>query len=140
MKNIFRSFVLGTFIGMCIALFFSFINSPNGEFYISTPGFMSKFQSENMAVLVSYTMYGLIGVSSMLLDTIFKKVDNLLVATIIHYIAMNITIVLFGMYLNWWNTLRPSIFVIILAIYAVIYIINYINTKKKLEVINKNLN
>lgn len=139
MKNIFKSFVLGTFIGMCIALLFSFINSTTGEFYISPPDFMSKFTSENVATLVSFTMFGLLGVSSMLLATIFEKVDNLVFATIIHYITMNITIILFGTYLNWWGTLRFSVFVVIFVIYAIIYIVNYIISKKKIDLLNKNL-
>lgn len=137
MKKIFESFKTGIFVGAILSLVFSYING-EGNFLIYDPGFENLFNSKIQAAAVAIFLYGLIGVFSYLAAIIFRKVDNLLYATIFHYVVINIIILTFGYIFTWFDNLLSAV-IMISIVYFVIYVVNYFFYKEKINKINNQI-
>lgn len=139
MKKIYQGFTTGIFIGIIISTIFSTIYEI-GEFRIAAPEYYTKFNNELIATIFAFIMFGLIGVLSTLASEVFKKIDNLLKATIIHYILMIIIIFSIGYFMKWFSFshLLSGIFSITI-VYILIYSIIYFFEKNKINKINEKL-
>ncbi len=148
MKKIFSRIAIGAIVGVGIGFIISIIFSAikgNGDFLATTPEFLSKFDKEVDAVIVSTILYALIGIisslSSMIYDVKNEK-GNLFLKTIIHFIIIIVTLMIIGSYLTWYEFSALSIMIFILlavAIYFIIWTVIYFIKKDEIRRINQKI-
>lgn len=147
MKNSFKfNFIyyisLGITIGLLISLFFSYVDGAK-SYFPSSPEFVNQFSSPLNALLASIIIWGSIGFLSGVAGLVFRVNKwSLLKRTIIHFLATYLDVLLLGIIAGWFpiNFINWLIFTIIyLAIYLIVWFINYKRIKHDIYKINQKL-
>lgn len=133
LKEIISSFAIGVTIGMFSTIFFS---SAYNTFSFSKSIFCTERLSTQNA-LISIIIYGIIGIISYFSAKIFDKVENLMTATILHFVTICSTVSLAGYILNW--PIGLNFYVTFTVIYIIIYFIIYMYTYQNIKKINEKI-
>lgn len=134
-----NSFTLGVTIGIFISMLVNFIiKTP--YFSIPTMSLVDKFGS-NLATLINIIFYGIIGVVSYFSSMIFDKENwSLLKCTIVHFLLVQILILIIGILLGWLDSYFSFVLPISVLIYAIIWISITLYIKNKINKFNNKIN
>jgi len=131
MKSFLNSFTLGVTIGIFISLFINYLLNTN-YYMIPTPTLVNKLGS-HLASLVCVITFGLIGVFSNLSSFVFEKEEwSLLKATIIHFLLLQVLILIIGYVFDWLSYYFIMVLPISIFVYVVIWTITYFYYKKEI--------
>ncbi len=135
LKKSLNGFTLGVTIGVFISIFINFFFKTN-YFSIATPYLINKFSS-NIATLLCILAYGFIGVVSSLSNIVFFKEDiSLIKATIIHFLLVQISLIIFGYLFAWLSYYFILVLPISFVIYMIFWLINFLYYKKQISSLN----
>lgn len=139
-KNIVVYGLIGIGAGNILNIFFSLIY---GEYSPGVPIFLNKFSSVNIAVVIQYTIYFILGNFQGVASRIFKKVDeeNYKILYVKHYLLIILPLIFAGYYLKWFEDIKTLILMILFSslIYVVIAVVVYLSIRNDIRKINSKL-
>ncbi|MGD1815545.1 MAG: DUF3021 domain-containing protein [Pleomorphochaeta sp.] len=137
-SGLFHSFNLGISIGVFISLFINVLLSTS-YFSIPTPALVGKLGS-NLATFISLLGFGFIGIFSNLSGFVFNKEEwSLLKATIIHFILLQILLLLIGYIFSWLSYYFTLVLPISFAVYLIIWLVSFFHYKNEVSKLKSKL-
>lgn len=134
MKKIIKNGSFSVDILLIISIIFNLLNK-SPYLKLSLRNITGNELYDTIIVLVTFFILGnIFGY----IDEIYKKIDNLLIATLIHYVLVVILMSIIGNLFSWYeNFFIGALFINI--IYIIIWIVEYISTKREVDRINKKI-
>ena len=135
LKKLFRSILVGIGIGNIIEIF---ISLAIGKLTLGVPEFLNGQDSLLKARIIELILYGSFGIMSFIGSKIIKE-DNLLRASLLHFLLVAIYFVIVGFYLRWLPDIKTALLSLIffIIIYLIIWSLIYFSTKAEIEKLNK---
>lgn len=135
LKKLFRSILIGIGIGNIIEIF---ISLAIGKLTLGVPEFLNGQDSLLKARIIELILYGSFGIMSFIGSKIIKE-DNLLRASLLHFLLVAIYFVIVGFYLRWLPDIKTALLSLIffIIIYLIIWSLIYFSTKAEIEKLNK---
>ncbi len=136
--GLFYSFNLGIAIGVFISLFINVVLKTS-YFSIPTPVLVGKLGS-NLAALISLLGFGFIGIFSNLSGFVFNKEEwSLLKATIIHFILLQILLLVIGYIFGWLSYYVTLVLPISFTVYIIIWLVSFFYYKSEVSKLKSKL-
>lgn len=137
LTKLLRSFLIGIGIGSIIEIILSLIA---GELILGVPEFLKGQDSMLKARIIELFLYGGFGIISFIGNKIING-DNLLRASILHFLILTIYFILVGFYLKWLPDIITALISLIffILIYLIIWSVIYFSTKSEIEKLNEKL-
>ena len=144
-KKAWKRVPLGMIIGLTISTVITILNSlgGDGQYQAVVPALIEDCGSEINAVvaqaLCSLLYGGIIGAASVIWETDW----SLTKMTVVHLLVISLTMLPIAYLMRWMNrTVRGVLLYIVffLVLYAIIWIITYLKTRRQISEINKKIN
>ena len=144
-KKAWKRVPLGMIIGLTISTVITILNSlgGDGQYQAVVPALIEDCGSEINAVvaqaLCSLLYGGIIGAASVIWETDW----SLTKMTVVHLLVISLTMLPIAYLMRWMNrTVRGVLLYVIffLVLYAIIWIITYLKTRRQISEINKKIN
>lgn len=92
-------------------------------------------------MLLMILMWSVIGILFEVAGSLFNRIDNLITATIVHFLVTLLVLGSLGYLLSWFELKFETtiLFVILFIIYVIVYLINYKIMKKNIINLNQKL-
>ena len=144
-KKAWKRVPLGMIIGLTISTVITILNSlgGDGQYQAVVPALIEDCGSEINAVvaqaLCSLLYGGIIGAASVIWETDW----SLTKMTVVHLLVISLTMLPIAYLMRWMNrTVRGVLLYVIffLVLYAIIWIISYLKTRRQISEINKKIN
>ena len=144
-KKAWKRVPLGMIIGLTISTVITILNSlgGDGQYQAVVPALIEDCGSEINAVvaqaLCSLLYGGIIGAASVIWETDW----SLTKMTVVHLLVISLTMLPIAYLMRWMNrTVRGVLLYIVffLVLYAIIWIISYLKTRRQISEINKKIN
>jgi uncharacterized protein YacL len=133
--NAINAFSRGALIGMLVCLMINFAYHTN-SFYVGSNE-LTILYGTNISILIMIIFSGMLSLVASLSSSIFKNENrSLLQNTALHFIMVQIVLVLLALLLNMKN-IYLSLFLIGTIIYVIIWIVIYSTTKKEIKEMNE---
>lgn len=146
MKRYIDSGKTGIIWGLLSSLFFSLVEG-TGKYYVYNPytsiaRFYASHFNELSIMLLMISMWSVIGILFEVAGSLFNRIDNLITATIVHFLVTLLGLGSLGYLLSWFELKFETtiLFVILfIIIYVIVYLINYKIMKKNIINLNQKL-
>ena len=144
-KKAWKRVPLGMIIGLTISTVITILNSlgGDGQYQAVVPALIEDCGSEINAVvaqaLCSLLYGGIMGAATVIWETDW----SLTKMTVIHLLVISLTMLPIAYLMRWMNrTVRGVLLYIVffLVLYAVIWIVSYLKTRRQISEINKKIN
>ena len=137
-------FAEGVIVGVIVTAILTTVDMADGTLYLCTPDFTALVGDPLLAFVVQVVVSGLLGVVAMGSSAVYSIEEwSLLKATLIHFVTAMTAFFVVAFFLRW---LRPqdigynlAIFGILVLVYFLIWLCNFLSYKAQIEEINREL-
>ncbi|MBQ7583688.1 MAG: DUF3021 domain-containing protein [Lachnospiraceae bacterium] len=137
-------FAEGMLVGVLITSVLTTMSIGDGTLYLCTPAFTAFVGDPLMAFVVQAVTAGFLGTVAMGTSAVYSIEEwSLLKATLIHFVVTMTTYFLVAFFLRWLSPAdikyNLTIFAILVAVYFMIWLYNFLSYKAQINEINREL-
>jgi len=137
-NNLLFGFTTGVTIGVFVSLFVNVVLKT--DYYSpATPKLVESLGS-NLATLVNFLLYGVIGIVSVFSTSIYSVESlSIFVKTILHFLVVQLGIFLVSLVLDWVESYFIFVLPISIVIYIIIWLVIFFQQKRDIKSLNDGL-
>lgn len=141
-KRILSGVVIGTFIGLSMAIIFSYLSN-TGEFYPAPLRFVDKFSNILNATTMAVVLWSLIGIIFSVSSMVFEYTDwSITKMTVVHFCIIYLGFTPLAIICGWFPPRLISIIfftIIFIFIYIIMWMVFMKKAKEDVNNINKHI-